>query len=234
MTGTISDMSDYFLDLQNRNRVLDFLVTFVPFVQSAKERARIEKKIRDAEEQKEEISEAVLMDTIRDLAKHVWPVRYAVAQYIEQHPGVEWEVIALALTPQTHAHIVRLRSTYSEPVLESLLNMHEVDAVLDDAEKIELKSVLQEASLSIWKSFGGDMKDDLQKGEMLLSAFQDRMETLRRLGGELDESLQQEVYSKVTHYEDRFLYEGESVPIEILDEEIAYYRDQKEISPLED
>ncbi|MCR4279056.1 MAG: hypothetical protein NUV81_04140 [bacterium] len=227
-------MSDFFLDLQNRNRVIDFLVTFLPLVMPAKERARMEKYVRDAEADETRFSQLELMDTVRDLAVRVWSARYAVATYIQEHPNTEWDVIEPILTPQTKAHITRLRSTYAEPTFESFLHRNEVDAVLDEAEKLELKNVLQESHLVIWKTRGEEMKEALKKGDALREAFQERMEMLRGLGSELEESLQKEVYSKVTHFEDRFLFEGEIVPIEILDEEIAYYREQKEISPLED
>lgn len=56
--------------------------------------------------------------------------------------------------------------------------------------------------------------------------FQEKMAAMRLVAEGLPALLQEELYSKVTRYEDRVLIAGEYVPTETLDEELKYYSEQ--------
>lgn len=225
-------MPELYLDVTDRNRIVDFIAAHVPFAPAAAQK-RLEKLLRDAETDEAAVPVHALADAARKLAIAVWPARYAVAAYGAAHPDAVWGAVASSLRSHTRVHIERLRRAFKEDSVEALLERSDADAALSDDERLELQSALAEAQVTVWKMHRTEMKDAVENASGALSRFLERMEALRELGGNLDVGLQREAFSKADHYEDRMLYEGELVPLEILDEEIAYYRDQKEISPTE-
>jgi len=226
-------MADASLDLRSTNRILDFLLGYVPLA-SAKARQEAERVAHAVSADKDAVSTTELADCARLLALDVWPTRYAIERFIAENPKAEWETVSSVLRPETKTHVSRLMKEFGERSLGALLQRSEVDAALNEEERLELENVRRETRVTLGREKAAELKKETERGQALLDEYQKRFEEMRELGGSFSEQLQKEVFSKVLHYEDRILYEGEAVPLEILDDEIAYYLDQKEISPTED
>ena len=59
------------------------------------------------------------------------------------------------------------------------------------------------------------------------------LKSLRDIAFDLPQSLQDEVFAKIAHFEDKIFFEGEEVPKEIFEEEVKYYVEQREVSPMD-
>ncbi len=225
-------MTDFYLDLKNENRIIDFLVEFYPYAEAGVAGA-LASTMEAIETSSEDIALEELQSDARNLAEHVWPMRFAVERYVAQHPEAEWTTIESVLRPETQSHMQRLRKQFRDVHFAALMEKDDVDAALSEEEKLEIADAGREARLALWKEHRGELGDEIQEGESMRDQYLSRFKTLRELAESLPDVLQDEVFSKLDHYEDRVLYAAESVPLEILDDEIAYYREQKEISPLE-
>lgn len=224
-------MPEFFLDLENRSRVLRFLIEYMPFA-SDEIRTQAKAIIEKNESDPSSVSEEELAAHARSLALNIWPMRFAIEQFLDEEPQKEWEIVVKAVRPETKAHLNKLKNEYSTNSLEEFLSNSEIDSILNEDEKLEIDSVRREARLVI-RNDEESIKDIIPEGEDELDIYIEKFDQLRELASLLTGALQDEAFSKLRNYEDRILFEGENMAFEILDQEIAYYREQKELNPSE-
>lgn len=225
-------MSEYFLDLREITRVIDFLAEHLEYA-PPQSRADAERWIH-AYEENEKISREELGRAARIFAWSIWSARYAVGKYF-MTTGVEqeWRNVLAAIRPSTAHLLARFRQGTGTRSLDETLAHVEADVAFHEGERREVADVRAHLRQEAWRKrkrvFGALVKE----GERLVRAYRERLDVLRELAPDIPRTLQDEIFSKLERYQDRILFEGEAVPLEILDEEAAYYREQKEISPLE-
>jgi hypothetical protein len=226
-------MNDFFLDLKDKPRVVDFLVDASAFADAdARQAAEVWVK---AHQEGEHVGTDKLAEAARTLALATWPARYAVWMLCEKEdPEEEWRRVTSAVRPSTAHLLKRVRTSNKTKTLSATLADPDASTALRDEEQAEINEVRTQIRHDLWKEKASTLDVLVQAGTKELAGYRKRFERLRELALALPSSLQEEVFSKIARYEDRILFAGDILPLEILDQEIAYYNEQKEISPLEE
>jgi len=225
-------MSDLYLNLRDKVRVIDFLAEHLAYATPAVQK-EAERWIH-AYEDEEKVHTDKLADAARSFAWAIWPARYAVQRHFSTNGSEEeWVRILDTVRPST-AHILkRFRRDTGAKNLDETLHHIESDVAFTDGDRREIAELREHLRQDAWKTEKEAFEILHKEGERLVQSYRNRLSALRELMVELPRSLQDEVVSKIERYEDRILFEGEAMPLETFDEEIKYYTEQKEISPLE-
>lgn len=225
-------MSDFFLDLRDKPRVIDFLVDDLELA-PAKIRPEAEKWIR-AYHDNEKVPTDKLADFAKRFAWAIWPARFAMKRYFEtEGADEEWRRVLAAVRPSTAHLLKRFGAGIKAATLDDVLKHAEADVALRDGDRVEIEEVRKHLRQDYWREKKKTLAVLMKDGEREAKAYQDRIAKLRDLALAMPRGFQDEIFSKLTRYEDRILFENEVVPLEILDDEVKYYTEQKEISPSE-
>lgn len=226
-------MSDAFLDLRNQPRVVDFLVEAMEYA-PAKERAAAEKMVARYQDEAH-VPTDKLASAARTLALASFPARFAVKHFFTTEGAEEeWTQVLAAVRPSTAHLLKRVRKSSGTTSLDAVLAHADADSALKEDELHEIEQVRSQVRAEYWKSHAKTLAILVKEGEAELKAFRTRFDKLRDLAAAMPRGLQDEVFSKINHYEDRILYAGETVPQLTLDEELQYYTEQKAVSPIEE
>ena len=176
-----------------------------------------------------------LANGARNLAIATWPARFALQRFFQaEGADAEWDAVCAAIRPST-AHLVkRIRRSSNAKTLDELLGHPDADAALKDEERMEISEIRGHFRQDYWTLHAKKLAGLVKQGEAELAGVRSRLNKLRDIAVAIERSIQDEIFSKIAHYEDRILFAGEIVPFEILDQELAYYTDQRAIDPLED
>jgi len=224
-------MSDLFLDLRDKPRVIDFMVDVAEYAGPA-ERFKAE-KIVAAYSDGEHIGTDKLANDARTLAISTYPARYALRHFVSgAGASEEWKKLFAALRPSTAAILKRFKNASNASTIDEVLSHAESDVALRDEERSEIDHVREHVQHDLWHEKGESLDEFRLQGERELTKYLGRLKSLRDLAVELPASIQDEVFSKIASYEDKIFFAGGSVSSEILDEEVRFYTDQKEIDPL--
>ncbi|MFA5129860.1 MAG: hypothetical protein WC477_02955 [Patescibacteria group bacterium] len=225
-------MSDLYLNLHDRLALTDFMLEAVEYLEPNDPlRERVD-HVADAAIHGGDVSIETLNEIARETARASWPARIAVVRYLKTPEGKqeEWRRVLAAVSNSTEHLLERFRGSIKKETLQEVLDHEESQTVLHEAERIEIQEVLRHILPSIWKDKKKELlasaksaKDELGKLEELLTA-------LRRVASQEGTLNPDEIESKVVHYEDRIYYEGEEVPAEILEQEVGFYLDEREIT----
>lgn len=223
-------MSVLFLDLRDKPRVIDFLVMASPYADK-KMQSAMEKIVRMYQDG-EHVATDLLANDARKLAIATWPVRYAVNRFLT-HEGAkeEWDLVTAAVRPSTAHLMKRFKTSVKAKTLDEVLKHDDVGSALREEETDEIAHVREQVREQVWKDKHDELAVLVKDGERECEQYKTRFAALRDLAVVLPPSLQEEVFAKLASYEDRIMFHGEIVPLEILDEEIKYYTEQKEVSP---
>ncbi|MEK7116529.1 MAG: hypothetical protein AAB879_03985 [Patescibacteria group bacterium] len=230
-------MSDFFLDLRDTPRVIDFFVDHLELA-PARVKTEAEKWIKKYHEN-ERVSTDRLADAAKKFGWAIFPARIALKVYFDTDGREEeWQRILSSVRPSTAHLLKRFRVGTNAASLDLTLRHAEADVALREGDRLEIAEVRAHLRQDFWRdasrSLGKKTRATLvADGERRAAEYQKRFADLREIASSSSQGFQDEIFSKIARYEDRILFEGEVVPLEILDEEIAYYTDQKEISPVE-
>lgn len=226
-------MSDASLDLRNQPRVVDFLVEAMEYA-PAKERAEAEKMVERYQEEAH-VPTDKLAGAARTLAFATFPPRFAVKQFFTTDgTEEEWVLVFAVIRPSTAHLLKRVRKSSGASSLDAVLAHADAESALKEEELHEIEQVRGQIRAEYWKSHAKALAILVKEGEAELKAFRTRFDKLRDLAVAMPRSLQDEIFSKINHYEDRILYAGETIALATLDEELQYYSEQKAISPLDE
>jgi len=223
-------MSDFYLDLKDKPAVIDFLVDHLDYAPPLAKTAA--EKIIKQYETGAKLPIDRLAEAVRQYARAIYPARFAVKRFFG-HDGkeMEWATILAAVRPSTAHLLKRFRNGVKAESLDEVLRHAESEVALRPEERIEIAMVRKQLHQSYWKEHRKALGRLVKDGELELKGYLDRFAKLRDLAMEMPRSLQDEIMSKLARYEDRVYFECELVPLEILDEEIKYYTEQKELAP---
>lgn len=225
-------MSERYLDLRDKARVIDFLLEHLEYA-SPKEQSTAQAWITDYQEGAKTPTDK-LAEAARKFAIAIWPARFAVQRYFMTE-GIEeeWKKITSSVRPSTAHLLKRFRQGTGMKSLDETLQHAESDTALHEGERIEIAEVRSHLRQETWKNKKKMLVELVKEGEELLKETRERFAALRELALVLPRSMQDEVFSKIERFEDRMYFEGEVIPLEILDQEVQYYKEQKAISPME-
>ncbi|MCC7356980.1 hypothetical protein IT408_00530 [Candidatus Uhrbacteria bacterium] len=226
-------MSDVYLDFRNHPRVIDFLQEGVPYAEGPEGEAAA--KLVQVYEDGGKLSTSTLVDAARKLGKAIWPARQALQRWIKQEASEhEWDQLIAALRPSTSHIVSRLRKLLEVKHVDELLAHPESDIALKLEDREEIQQVREQLFLDTWKKQHEHLRIYIEEAQIELRGYIRRFDMLRDLASELPPSFSSEIISKIEHYEDRVFFQFETLSMEMLDDEIRYYTDQKEITPFED
>jgi hypothetical protein len=223
-------MSDFYLDLKDKLAVIDFFVDHLDYAPPV---ARVAaEKITRQFEAGDKLPTDRLAEAVRQYARAVYPARFAVKRFFG-HEGKEdeWQAILSAVRPSTAHLLKRFRAGVKAQSLDEVLRHAESEVALRAEERIEIAMVRKQLHHGYWRLHHQALGRMVKDGELELKSYLGRFADLRGLAMELPRGLQDEAISKLARYEDRVYFECELVPLEILDEEIKYYIEQKELAP---
>lgn len=225
-------MSEFFLNLRDKVRVIDFLADHLEYA-SPKYRTEAERWIH-AYEENEKVPTDKLAEAARAFAWAIWPARYAVNRFFATE-GIEaeWKKVLASARPSTAHLLKRFRQGTGTQSLDETLAHVEADVAFREGERIEIEELRKHLRQDYWRDKKKTLAILVKEGERLVEGYRERLQKLREVAPDFPRVMQDEIFSKIERYEDRILFEGELVPHEILDGEITYYTEQKEISPLE-
>lgn len=225
-------MSDnFFLPLKEKARVVDFLVDQLTYADAKNQEAA--QALISAYQDGEHVSTDKLADFARKFAIAVWPAREALKLYFAEHPSQEWETLNLTVRPSTAHLLERARRASKTKTVDEVLAHAESDVALQEGERIEIAEVRKHVWHDQWRKHETELKEQKAKAELELKKYLGQLKTLRDLAVDLSGGLQDDLFSKIAHLEDSIFFEGNKIPPEIIQEEIAYYTEQKEIGSVD-
>ncbi|MFZ6015301.1 MAG: hypothetical protein ACOYUZ_03005 [Patescibacteria group bacterium] len=224
-------MEELYLDLRDKRQIVDFLsnwLAFVPEDLKSKAEKIIDKFDDGILDVKEDIAEFAI-----GFAKALYPIRFAMDEFFkEQGALIEWDQVEKSVRRST-AHLMhRFKQNNGIDSIDELLDHEDFDMTFGDEERSEILQVRHFVREDYIKNHPKVLDVLIDEGKRVLAHFEGMMEKMRNTAGSLPTLLQEELYNKVTRYEDRVLFNGERIDLDVLKEELAYYTDQKEI-PIE-
>lgn len=224
-------MPDIYLDLEDKKEIINFLSHWIDFSEG-KIKALADKFIMDYDDGKP-VELAEVQNFAKEFARDVYPVRYALDRFFEDSgAGKEWSMVEKALRRSTAHLMSRFRSDEEINTLDDFLKHDDFDLSFSDDDRAEILQVRHHVREDYWALNKNSLQAYTDEGEAVLNSFEDLIFDLRECAENLPALLQEELYSKITKYEDRVLFGGEILDEEILKQELSYYKDQSEV-PIE-
>ncbi len=220
-----------YLDLSDNRAMADFLYHWIGFA-SEKARHRADAML-ERYDRKEEIEPDQMAAVVKDLAEKIWPIRFAVNRFFNEEGAlVEWDRVELAVRRSTAHLMQRFREAGEAHSINGLFADDDFGTAFSEEDRAEIEQVRHHIREDYAKNHVETLETLIEEGEAMLKHFKARIAELREIAEGLEDVFQKELYEKITHMEDRCLFGGEHISDERLKEEIAYYKDQKEL-PIE-
>ena len=216
-------MQGAYLDFEQVPQVMDFIHTCMGFLSEPERVATDEAAEQAAQDAQKRVELA------RTLAKQTWPARRALAVYlVKAGCDEEWRLVIAAVSKSTAHLLERFRHGTACETLEATLAHAESDTAFRVQERYEIGEVRRHVHEVLWRTHRGEAMAPLVRAATAqYTETMERLDALRTLAVETP-WLEGELLAKLAQFEDTFLFEGDPLSLEQLDEELAYYREQKE------
>lgn len=207
----------------------DFIASAIEFL-PIKERKSYDKLLENIEEQKplteERVAEAALT-----LAIATWPARQALSRHLKTDgKSLEWERLSSAVRHSTAALLKKLQKSHNDKSVDDALSTADAATLIKEDEETEIRFVRDRVRLEIWQAKKKELVALMKETEKELQDIQKRFDKLRdtafRSPRDTEAMLQ-----KLETYEDNVLFKGETIPLEILDQDIAFAIENVELPP---
>ncbi len=224
-------MEDAYLNLNDKAKLVDFLSEWSGLA-SKDTKAKAEAMVRDYDDGKVE-DVVPLMLLAKAMAIEIWPIRFALNRFFEEEGAlIELDKVEKSVRKSTAHLIERFRNNSGCKSLSELLAHDDFDMSFRDEERSEIEQMRHHIREDYWTAHAKNLSKLVEEGKELMETFQDKMESLRLIAEGLPALLQEELYAKVNRFEDQCFYKGQSISSEILDQELAYYKEQEAL-PIE-
>lgn len=211
-----------------RLELVDFLVEQVEYLDANDPlRNRCQKMIEDAQSERE-LSMEVLTSAAKEIGRTTWPIRIALQAYLKTPEGAmaEWKGIAAAVRNSTEHLLQRFKAGTRVGSIDEALEHAESSSALKASERIEIREVRTHLRPYLWHQHKSKMDADAKKARALLLEIDKRFSMLRDMAFE-DPQNEKQILSRIEDYEDQMFGQGKMVALEILDDEIGFFRDMK-------
>lgn len=226
-------MSDLYLDLRDRTAVVDFIMDVIEFLPADHDvRVRAEKIIQDIEDRKEVSAEA-LTDTAREVGRVTWVPRVTIKRYLRTTEGQhdEWRRVVAAVSNSTAHLLERFRAGTKKDAIDEVLAHEESSSAFHEKERFEISEVQRHVHPTVWHEKRKDLEDHARQADAELRELEKKIDELRELGFSTEAIPDEEIISKIERLDDRLYFEAEELSAERIQEDIALYREHKEIPP---
>jgi hypothetical protein len=208
--------------------LVDFLVDMIEYLDPKSPlRSRAEKMIEDAQDGKE-ISWEALESAAKEIGRAVWPIRIALKEFFKSPEGAmeEWKGIAAAVRNSTEHLLERFKAGTKVGSIDEALSHAESDSALKESERLEIQEVRKHLRPYLWHTHKNHLLPGFTRATERLAELEKRLGVLREMAF-TDSENEKQILEKIESYEDRLFREGEFIETEILDDEIAFYREMK-------
>jgi hypothetical protein len=215
-------------DSLTRLELVDFLVEQVEYLDKKDPfRVRCEKIIEDAENDRA-LSVEVLKSAAKEIGRATWANRMALKAFLKTSVGAsaEWKGIAAAVRNSTEHLLERFKAGTKVGSIDEALNHAESSSALTDSERLEIREVRTHLWPVLLHTHLSSMSQEINAAKKKLEEIQKRFSILRDMAF-TDPEHEKQILKKIEDYEDQLFGAGEDVALEILDDEIAFFRDMK-------
>lgn len=143
----------------------------------------------------------------------------------------EWRFVVADVSNGTAHLLERFRHGTKCPSLDAVLTHDESGSAFHDVERLEIAEIRRRVHERIWKITKKALTPQLKRNEERLAEITTRFDALREIA-ETSREQQDEILSKLSRFEDELYFGEEDFDPAVLDEEITFYREAKEL-PLE-
>lgn len=225
-------MVELSLSLKNRLPMVDFLSEWEDFA-TKETRAKADAMIQ-AFDDSQEMDKVALAELVISLAEEIWPARYALARFFKEEGAlIEWDMVEKAVRRGTAHLMERFKQSTGCKSLDEMLKHEDFDQSFREEERNEIEKVRHHLLESYWAKHPSSLQPLIEEGRSILEGCKQRLDELKSIAEGLPALLAEELLSKIKSLEDRIYFQGEHVSLEVLDGEVAYYREQKEL-PIEE
>lgn len=177
---------------------------------------------------------AELAQFVEDFAWQIWPARFALMAFFGEHGAlVEWERVSAAVRRSTAHLMQRFKQATGCQSLDQMFQHDDFDLTFKETETREIKDLRHQVRADYWNSHPETFSALVSEGEKLCDGYRRILEELNDIAQASSGLMAEEVRAKVINLKDRIIYKGEHIPLEVMDEELIYYREQKEL-PIEE
>lgn len=221
-------MTDLYLDLRDRTRVLDFIEEMKGYLPEIM-RQRLEQELNKLEALKP-LAEVELATLAKLVGRQSWSARQALRAYLKTPAGCkdEWQRLVALVSRSTGHLLERFRSGTTCVGIDEVLEHEEAASAFRDLERYEIAAIRTKVHQTIWGEQRRAQAKSVAEFEQILSKIVKRLERLRSIAV-MAPWLQDEIFSKLERLEDRLYFEGEVLEVERLDVELNFYRDEAEL-----
>lgn len=177
---------------------------------------------------------AELAQFVEDFAWQIWPARFALmAFFSEQGALVEWERVSAAARRSTAHLMQRFKQATGCQGLDQMLQHDDFDLSFKEAEAREIKDLRHQVRVDYWNSHPETFSALVPEGEKLCDGYRRILKELNEIAQASPGLIAEEARAKAMNLKDKIIYKGTHIPLEVMDEELIYYREQKEL-PIEE
>lgn len=225
-------MPETSLDLRNALFVTDFIDSTVEYLPE-KDRAPYVKLAEDLHDKKK-VKPEIMAEMAKNLGAATWPARQALKRFLET-TGVEmeWDAVVKAVRPTTALLLKRLRKNADAKTLDETLKSSDAPMAIHQSEEMEISLVREEVRIELFQEHRKNLASVIKEAQVELEAMKKRLKQLRDIAGKIPKE-QSLILSKLEHYEDRIYFGGENIPLDVLDKEVGYFKEDEAIPPTDD
>ncbi len=175
-----------------------------------------------------------LAEAAKNLAAVTWPARRGLQRFLsEMGAEIEWEAVLEAVRPTTATLLKRLRKHVGVKTLDETLADPQASYAIHEREEIEISMVRQEVQGHLWEEHQEALAPLVDEAKSELGALRKRLKLLREQAPAM-RGQEELARAKVDAFEDRVYFGGEAIPLEVLDAELAFDREDREIPATDD
>jgi hypothetical protein len=222
----------FFLHTKNLHAVADFMESVLEFL-PASGRQPYQEMIGHIREHQYPPREKTI-PLAYQIGRTTWPARRALNRYLETSDGAqeEWNRLFERCRAKTAAALKKLKSSANSPSLEHALDQSDASLLIDSDMELELSLLRPQIRLMLWQEHQKALVPFLKEAEQELQDIDTRLQQMKeeaarsRTGREF-------IQAKILAFEDRIYFGGESLPIDMLDSELQFEREEREMPTVE-
>jgi hypothetical protein len=221
-------MSSFFLDLNDRLRVIDFIEEALPYLPADNlvrvRAAGVVREIADGEK----VSKEALADLAKTVGRATYVPRVAVRRYVSNGGGAgeEWRRVVAGVSRSTGHLLERFRGGTGAVSLKDVLAHEASGSALRELERLEIEAVRAQILPAMWIEDQKKIGEIAKEVERELEACEAHLKTLRSIAFDEPNAPQDEIVLKIEQFEDRLYFAGEEIPPEKIAQEVKGYREE--------
>ncbi len=221
-----------YVDRRDAFAVADFMTEVVEYLPES-DRAPYLQAIEDLEAG-EHVTTERLAEVAKNLAMATYPARRATMQFFQTVGAKdEWKKVLESVRPTTRVLLERLCKNIECKSLDEVLGSSDASYAIHDQEEMELEALRPEIRLRYWQSHQTSLQKLVEDAQTELEGMKKRWQMLKQIAGRSPKQAST-LLEKLEMYEDKVLFGGETIALEVLDQEVRYAAEEAAIPSTDD